>query len=83
MKSKVFIMSCITTGLAAFSTYSANAQIPAGVQIRPIPFEKIDIITTQITPHFYVLTGSKGVDPGIRKQPVGGLVFSLDLTKFL
>src|SRR6195952_5598061 len=53
--------------------YSAYAQLPAASKIPAIPFDKIEIITTQITPHFYALTGSKGVDPG-HPEGAGGRI---------
>src|SRR6202012_6165616 len=37
------------------------------------PFDKIEIMTTQITPHFYALAGSKGVDPG-HPEGAGGRI---------
>jgi glyoxylase-like metal-dependent hydrolase (beta-lactamase superfamily II) len=33
-------------------------------QIQPIPFDKIGIITTKLTPRFYTLTATANVDPG-------------------
>ena len=45
----------------------ATAQAPA------IPFDRIDIITTKLSPHFYALTGSPGTDPG-HPEAAGGRI---------
>lgn len=42
-------------------------------QVPTIPFEKVEILTTPVTPHFYVLTGSANVDPG-HPEAAGGRV---------
>jgi len=39
----------------------------------PIPFDKISMITTRLTPHFYTLTGSANSDPG-HPEAAGGRV---------
>ena len=38
-----------------------------------IPFDKIEIVTTQLTPHFYALTGTSNADPG-HPEAAGGRV---------
>lgn len=42
-------------------------------RLPPIPFDKISMITTRLTPHFYTITGSAGVDPG-HPEAAGGRV---------
>jgi len=71
------IKNLIRFGVAALCIlsfgYSAYAQLPAASKIPAIPFDKIEIITSQITPHFFALTGSKGVDPG-HPEGAGGRI---------
>lgn len=58
---------------------TGSAQTPAGAngpsipQPQPIPFDKISIITTKLTPRFYALTGSADADPG-HPEAAGGRV---------
>lgn len=46
---------------------TARAQTPV------IAFDKVEIITTQLTPHFYALTGTPNTDPG-HPEAAGGRV---------
>ncbi len=48
-----------------------NPQQQAIPQIPAIPFDKIGIITTKLTPHFYTLTGTANIDPG-HPEAAGG-----------
>jgi cyclase len=50
-----------------------NAQTQAIPRVPAIPFDKIDIITTKLTPHFFVLTGSPNTDPG-HPEAAGGRI---------
>jgi cyclase len=57
-------------GQAGSRGQSGPAKLPVPP---PIPFDKISMITTRLTPHFYTLTGSPGVDPG-HPEAAGGRV---------
>jgi glyoxylase-like metal-dependent hydrolase (beta-lactamase superfamily II) len=74
-QGKTNARTAVIAGLGFFwllgSAVSVSAQGQAGDQGRSvppqppsIPFDKIAIITTQLTPHFYTLTGSPNTDPG-------------------
>jgi glyoxylase-like metal-dependent hydrolase (beta-lactamase superfamily II) len=49
----------------------ASAQTQPFPRIPPIPFDKINIITTKLSPRFYALTGSPNTDPG-HPEAAGG-----------
>jgi cyclase len=72
-KSKKLSCCSLAVLLIAASNTDANAQVLNPEKIPAIPFDKITIITTQITPHFYALTGSEGLDPG-HPEAAGGRV---------
>ena len=72
-KKKWTFISTFTALTMIGSAGQARAQIPPIPQVPPIPFDKIAIITTQITPKFYTLTGSPNTDPG-HPEAAGGRV---------
>ena len=45
----------------------------ASAQIQAIPFDKIAIVTTKLTPRFFALTGSPNTDPG-HPEAAGGRI---------
>ena len=51
----------------------ASAQTQSIPRIPAIPFDKIGIITTKLTSHFYALTGSPNTDPG-HPEAAGGRI---------
>lgn len=53
--------------LGLIGGFGASGQLPA------IPFDKITILTTQISPNFYTLSGSANTDPG-HPEAAGGRV---------
>jgi cyclase len=59
----------VLLGLLLFMQFTGKVR----AQVAPLPFDKIDIITTKLTSRFYVLAGSPGVDPG-HPEAAGGRV---------
>jgi glyoxylase-like metal-dependent hydrolase (beta-lactamase superfamily II) len=59
-----FFVAVATLGLFAFS---------AGAEAQGIDYAKAEIITTQVAPNVYVLTGSPNVDPG-HPEGAGGRI---------
>ena len=75
-ESKIrFVATRKTTALSLFMLIRwigfASAQTQPIPRIPAIPFDKIDIITTKLSPHFYALTGSPNTDPG-HPEAAGG-----------
>ena len=61
--SRIITRQMITLLVIVFFNLHAKAQ---GIKepIQAIPFDKIEIITTKVSPNFYVMTGSANSDPG-------------------